>query len=244
VDDPLLRPLPARPVAQRVRDWLVWFGIARLVVVGLSIAAVGAGGYWLLRAPAVPVESSLPRASDTSTTVAGVATTVLVVDSTDAVSTTLALTSMVVHVAGHVLVPGVYTLPPGARVVDAVQMAGGVSPTAQPDAINLAQPLHDGDRVYVPGVDDPSVVAPGVSPAQGGTPDAGSVSSGAPPGPIDLNSATAEQLDTLPGVGPSTAAAIVAHREQNGPFATVDDLDSVTGIGPTKLEALRPLVTV
>ncbi|MCU1362099.1 MAG: comEA [Ilumatobacteraceae bacterium] len=249
MDDPLVRPLPARPLAGRARDWLVWFGIGRVVVVALSVVAVGAGGFWLLRPPPTPVESSLPRATPASSTadslpMAPTASTV-VVDESSTTSTTVAL-PIVVHVAGHVVAPGVYTLVPGARVVDAVHMAGGATSSAQPDAINLAQPLHDGDRVYVPGVDDASGVPAGVTSSLG-TATVGATGSGAdavPVGPVDLNSATVEQLDALPGVGPSTAAAIVAHREANGPFASVDDLDSVRGIGPTKLDALRGLVTV
>lgn len=237
--------MPARPLSQRVRDWLVWFGIGRLVVVALSVVAVGAGGYWLLRPPPTPVESSLPRASagssstDVSLPVAQPGTSVEV----DVPSTSTAVVPpIVVHVAGHVLAPGVYTVPPGARVVDAVRAAGGADASAQPDAINLAQPLHDGDRVYVPGADDSSGVPAGVTPAAGAAVVPGGTE--APAGPLDLNTATEQQLDALPGVGPSTAAAIVAHRQANGPFASVDDLDAVRGIGPTKLEALRGLVTV
>ncbi|MEY4174789.1 MAG: hypothetical protein RI900_1954, partial [Actinomycetota bacterium] len=98
-----------------------------------------------------------------------------------------------------------------------------------PDAINLAARLLDGQRVYVPRVGE--AVPPGAGPE-------------APSGPLDLNSATEEQLDDLPGVGPATAAAIVAHRDSNGPFGSVDDLGEVRGIGPAKLDALRGLVTV
>jgi competence protein ComEA len=129
-------------------------------------------------------------------------------------------------------------------VFDAVQQAGGSTASAQPDAINLAQRLGDGDRVYVPGVDDSSGVPAGVTPASAVAGATGAATPPVPSGPVDLNSATVEQLDDLPGVGPSTAAAIVAHRESNGPFASVDGLDAVRGIGPSKLEALRDLVTV
>ena len=210
--------------------------------------AVGAGGYWLLRAPPTPVESSLPRAGDTAaasgsslpfTSTSGAAVTA----ATAAPTTQLTATPIVVHVAGCVVVPGVYTLPPGARVVDAIALAGGATAEAAPDAINQAQPLRDGDRVYVPGIDDDSGVPAGVTSSATVTV-GGAGEAAAPVGPVDLNVATVDQLDALPGVGPSTAAAIVAHREANGPFSSVEGLDAVRGIGPTKLESLRGLVTV
>jgi competence protein ComEA len=234
--DPPARPTPDRPLAQRAREWLVWFGVVRLIVVAGAVVAVGAGGYWLLRAPRVPVESSLPRAT---TTAVDATTTVPASPATPAASTSAAPSELVVHVAGHVVAPGVYTVRAGSRVVDAVAAAGGASGDAATDSINLAELLRDGDRVYVPGIDDAAVVPAGVTPAA-------PVSSGGatPSGPLDLNTATAEQLDALPGVGPSTAAAIVAYRAANGPFSSVDGLDQVRGIGPSKLAALRDLVTV
>lgn len=247
-NDPFVRPLPARALGQRARDWVVWFGLARFVVVSLSVMAVGAGGFWLLRTPPTPIESSLPRASDTTSL--AVASATLPVDpslttaTTSSTSTTTPAVDIVVHVAGHVALAGVYTLPAGARVVDAVNEAGGATASAQPDAINLAQPLRDGDRVYVPGVDDATGVPAGVTSSAAAAGATSAATAAEPSGPVDLNSATVEQFDGLPGVGPSTAAAIVAHRDQNGPFASVDDLDAVRGIGPSKLEALRDLVTV
>lgn len=143
-----------------------------------------------------------------------------------------------VHVAGSVALPGVYQLPAGARVIDAVAIAGGAGADAQAEALNLAAPLHDGDRVYVPSLVDEVAIPVGVTSATA------AAGGGAPAGPVDLNRATADELDSLPGVGPSTAAAIIAHRDQHGPFASIDALADVRGIGPTKLESLRGLVTV
>jgi competence protein ComEA len=241
-------PLPGRPPASspwtdRLRVWVEWFGAGRLVLTAVSVVAVVAGGYWLVRPAAEPIESSLPRASDTV-----LASTDSLVDSAGdsgldsaaaAATDTSAPARLVVHVAGQVAAPGVYQLQAGARVIDAVTAAGGVTAEARADAINLAAPLHDGDRVYVPSAAESPTVAPGVSRAVDVA-----ASPAAAAGPINLNTASAEQLDELPGVGPSTAAAIVAHRESNGPFVTVDGLDDVRGIGTAKLESLRPLVTV
>ena len=229
------RPLPPRSLTERVGGWVHWIGPGRLVASSVVVLAVLAGGYWLVRPPAATTESKLPYAAPRTTAAATVAAPAgSVGSSAEPASTNL----LVVHVAGGVLHPGVYSLVEGARVVDAVQAAGGFAPGALPDAVNLAARLVDGQRVYVPIAGQPV-------PVVAGDPGAGSGSgSGAASGPVNLNTATADELDTLPGVGPATAAAIIAHREQHGPFASVDDLGDVRGIGPTKLEALRGLVTV
>lgn len=140
----------------------------------------------------------------------------------------------VVYVTGAVRRPGVYRLRAGARVQDAVRRAGGVASGADASAVNLAAKVADGQQILVPREVPRGAVA-GVA----GTP-AGSAAPAS--GPISLNSATAEQLDTLDGVGPATAAKIIAWRTANGGFASVDDLAQVPGIGPKKLEALRPQV--
>lgn len=150
---------------------------------------------------------------------------------------------LVVHVTGAVAQPGVYHLDPGARVNDAVDRAGGAAADADLTRVNLAAPLADGGRVYVPRRGEaapPDVVDGGVSPGDGPPSGPGSTR----PARVNINRAGAEELDGLPGIGPSTAAAIVAHRQQRGPFRRVDDLSQVRGIGPAKLEQLRPLVTV
>lgn len=141
---------------------------------------------------------------------------------------------VVVHVAGAVARPGLYRLPEGSRVDDAVLLAGGAKPKAALDLVNLAAPVVDGQQVIVP-----------LQGAGGGTaaPSAGTTGEGDAPGAkVRLNSATLEQLDELPGVGPVTAQQILDYREANGAFRSVDELDAVPGIGPARLEQLRPLV--
>ncbi|MEX2210492.1 MAG: ComEA family DNA-binding protein [Gaiellaceae bacterium] len=134
---------------------------------------------------------------------------------------------VVVHVTGAVRQPGLYALDDGSRVADAVARAGG--PTAKADlaAVNLAAPLVDGTQVLVP---------------RRGAGARAAGAAGAAAGPLRLNTATVEQLDALPGIGPVTAERIVEYREQNGPFRSVDDLDAVAGIGPSRLDQLRDLV--
>jgi competence protein ComEA len=132
-----------------------------------------------------------------------------------------------------VVTPGVYELGAGSRVRDAVAAAGGPTPLADANALNLAAIVADASRVYVP------VVGESVPPVEA----LPATVDDQPTGPVDVNRATVDELDELPGVGPATAAAIVTERERNGPFASVDDLDRVPGIGPAKLEGLRDLVT-
>ncbi len=147
-----------------------------------------------------------------------------------------------IHVAGAVSLPGVHRLPDGARVADAVDAAGGLAPDADPSQLNLAERLVDGARLHVARQGELNA-PPAVSGAGSGGGGPGSGGSG-PDQPVDLNRADEDQLDELPGIGPATAAAIVAHRSANGPFTSVEALAEVRGIGPAKLEALRPLVRV
>jgi competence protein ComEA len=139
-----------------------------------------------------------------------------------------------VHVAGAVRNPGVYRLPAGARVQEAVERAGGARRNGDVNAINLAAKVADGQQVVVPRRAAGGAAAAPAS-ATGG---AGS----APGAPVNLNSATLEQLDTLDGVGPATAQKIIDWRTQNGGFRSVDDLGQVPGIGPKRMEALRDKV--
>jgi competence protein ComEA len=133
-----------------------------------------------------------------------------------------------VDVVGAVRRPGLYRVADGARVADALARAGGPSAKAQLELVNLAARVADGEQVVVP--------------RRGAAVAASSEGGGAPSGPVHLNSATVEQLDELPGVGPVTAQKIVAYREAHGGFASVDELDAVSGIGPARLADLRELV--
>ena len=145
--------------------------------------------------------------------------------------------SVLVHVTGDVRRPGLVGLPAGSRVDDAVQAAGGLRKHGSVGSTNLARLLVDGERIEVGGDDTSSS---GLKAASSGAAGA----SGASAGPIDLNTATTEQLDSLPGIGPVTAAKILSWREANGRFTVVDELAEVPGIGPKTLAELRPHVRV
>ncbi|HZC51969.1 MAG TPA: ComEA family DNA-binding protein [Mycobacterium sp.] len=157
----------------------------------------------------------------------------------------------VVSVVGLVHTPGLVTLAPGARIADALQAAGGAVDGADTIGLNMARPVGDGEQIVVglaPISGRPTAL--GSSVASGSAPMPGTpapVSGSAKPKPgqaLDLNTASVEQLDALPGVGPVTAAAIVAWRQANGKFTSVDQLADVDGIGPARLEKLRALVRV
>ena len=151
----------------------------------------------------------------------------------------MAAAEVVVQVAGAINQPGVYHLADGSRVTDLITAAGGPAADADLQAMALAARLVDGQRVQVPHQGE---VLP--STATGAAPAAAAGSGVTPAAPIDLNTATEADLDALPGVGPTTARAIVAYREAHGLFHQVDDLTDVQGIGPARLDALRELVKV
>ena len=153
---------------------------------------------------------------------------------------------IVVYVCGAVRRAGVYHLAPGARVADLLAAAGGAGPKAELQAVNLAAKLLDGQQVVVParGAVAGAAVAAAAGAATDTTGGAGAAATGAPAAPVDLNTATAEQLDALPGVGPATAQKIIDYRTANGGFKSVDDLKNVSGIGDAKFATLQPLVTV
>jgi competence protein ComEA len=142
--------------------------------------------------------------------------------------TSTAQAALVVHVVGAVRRPGLYRLPAGSRVADAVTRAGGATRRADTSLVNLAAPLADGVQIAVPRRGSASAAGAGGA-------------AGAAAGPVHLNSATLEELDTLPGVGPVTAQKIVDYRQQHGPFTALEDLDAIPGIGPARIEQLRGL---
>jgi competence protein ComEA len=145
---------------------------------------------------------------------------------------------LVVYVVGAVRRPGLYRVASGSRVADAVERAGGLTRRADPAGVNLAAPVVDGEQLVVP-----ARLPRAVAVAQGApVPGEGAGSGSAPGGPVQLSVATAEQLDSLPGIGPVTAAKIVAYRTEHGAFRSVDELDEVPGIGPSRVEQLRGLV--
>ena len=152
---------------------------------------------------------------------------------------------VVVHVAGAVAKPGVIRLQQGSRINDAIAAAGGATPDADVNRLNLALVVEDGQKIHVPQQGDPAAADPS---GAGASAAGGSGSSGGPAGAaggkINLNTADASELDTLPKVGPVLAQRIVDWRKEHGAFKTVEELDAVDGVGPKMLEALLPLVTV
>lgn len=139
-----------------------------------------------------------------------------------------------VHVSGAVISADVYDLPPDSIVRDAIDAAGGANSEADLENINLAKVLNDGDQVYVPRIGEaPTPAPPG---AEGEAP--------AATGPVNLNTGTQADLETLPGIGPAIAGRIIEYREANGPFATIEDIQNVSGIGPATFENIKDFITV
>jgi competence protein ComEA len=216
--------LPPQGRGARVRAVLAGAGRQRVAVALLALAALlGAGVVWARatprlagQGPVAPADQTLPRAAP------------------DSPSATGPRDRVAVHVAGRVRRPGLVRLPAGSRVHDAIRAAGGVTSGADLDAVNLARKLTDGEQVRIPGPGGPAPpLPPDAAPTQGVTPSA----------PLDLNTATLEQLDALPGVGEVTAGRILAYRSAH-PFTTVDQLLEVPGIGQRRFDQLKDLVTV
>jgi competence protein ComEA len=157
-----------------------------------------------------------------------------------------AAATITVYVCGAVARPGVYDLPLGSRVADLVKAAGGAAAKAELSAVNLAAKLADGQQIVVPRKIAVAGAATGASasaPTGAAAPASGTVA-GAPQAPVNLNTATLEELDALPGVGPATAQKIIDYRTQNGGFKSIDDLKNVSGIGDVKFAALKDAVTL
>jgi competence protein ComEA len=232
-------PSPELPRPEPPRTWREQLaGLAesldvtagRLVAGAIALACAGFIGWRLLAPSPPPPEMTLPFAE---APVGEPAEPMATVAADGGAAPSPVVEEVVVHVAGAVASPGVQRLAPGSRVIDAVEAAGGPLPDADLARVNLAAPLADGQQVYVPlpGEEPPVVAGPGGGGTAGG-------------GLVNVNTATGPELETLPGVGPSTAAAIIAHRDANGPFTSVDQLIDVRGIGEAKLAALRDLVSV
>jgi len=206
--------------------------VAAVVIGALGVAGAAIGGWWALRAPASPDPAEiLPRAGSVEIPV-------------PAQSSVRDRGLIVVDVVGAVARPGLHELPASSRVADAVAAAGGLTAEADRMRLNLAEPLIDGSRLWVPALGEstgPEIVPITSGPGDGGRLGANAGAGGAP---LNINTASAAALEELPGIGPALAAAIVEHRQRSGPFATVDELIEVSGIGPVKLEQIRPLATV
>jgi competence protein ComEA len=254
--EPVAPGLSAR-IRERLAGGLV-FGRSQLVVV-LAILVLGFGlaGWSVLRArpvalaprptasPSGAARTTMPPASATPS---GPAPTAAPEPEPSGSATPM----LEVHVLGAVRHPGVVTLPPGARVQDALDKAGGTKKSAELGDLNLAQPLADGQQIFIARHDghsevrDPVSVPPGNTAGDGSSmPPSGSPGSSGPPGQIvNLNTATVDQLDQLPGVGPVTAQKIIDWRTSHGGFTATAELQEVDGIGPKTYADLASLVTV
>ncbi len=222
--DALARPpAPAArvPLSERVQLWRSDPRVAAAVVAVVLLAALAV---WIRSTAA----GSAPPAPSSITAATGAPS-----------APTTAKAGPMVHVVGAVRASGVVELSPGARVRDAVAAAGGAADDADLERLNLAAPVTDGQRIAVPRVGDPAPAAAAGDPSA-----AGSGSNGAPAGPLDLNAASATDLETLPGIGPTLADAIVREREKLGGFKSVEDLKQVRGIGEARFADIRDLVTV
>lgn len=210
-----------------LRGWMqrqaVWLDASRSETVGLAILLAGA-----VVASVVLWWTGAPRGAEPPRAEAPVAVQPAPVE------------PLHVHVAGEVARPGVVRLAPGARVADALRSVGGPTPMAALDGLNLARELSDGEQILVP-----SRAGPAAQGAAGADADVGA-GSGAwrPDGKLDLNRATASDLEELPGIGPVLAARIIDHREAHGPFAEIGDLRAVSGIGERTFQSLVELITV
>ncbi|WDV33116.1 ComEA family DNA-binding protein [Streptomyces sp. AD16] len=208
-----------------------WRSVAALAVVVLVAVVWAAQHFWTGRPEPVRVPEAVAQgASEGPGAVGGPAATGLPPTPAGAPPSASA-GPLVVDVSGKVARPGVHRLPAGSRVEDALEAAGGVRPGTDTSGLNRARLLADGEQVAV-----------GVDPAPGAGPGPGAPGQGAAAGPLSLGTATAEQLETLPGVGPVLAAAIIAYRTENGGFRSVDQLRDVRGIGDRRFEDLRGLV--
>jgi competence protein ComEA len=236
---------------EKCSHFLKWYGPARAFATAGSVAVVCVGAWWLLRAPAPPLENSIPLVSIASASDSSSSSVVGAIPST----TLVGVREVVVHVAGAVNTPGVYRLKPTARVIDAVNAAGGVTASADTAAVNLALPLLDAEQVYIPTRSSKkphtTVAVQRKLPTTPSSPSStvaaaivGATESSVKSALVNINTATALELEALPSVGPSTAQAIVSFRTKNGPFGKAEDLLKVPGIGDGKLAAMKPFIAL
>ena len=236
---------------EKCSHFLKWYGPARAFATAGSVAVVCVGAWWLLRAPAPPLENSIPLVSIASASDSSSSSVVGAIPST----TLVGVREVVVHVAGAVNTPGVYRLKPTARVIDAVNAAGGVTVSADTAAVNLALPLLDAEQVYIPtrsskkphttvAVQRKLPTTPSAPSSTVAAAIVGATESSVKSALVNINTATALELEALPSVGPSTAKAIVSFRAKNGPFGKAEDLLKVPGIGDGKLAAMKPFVAL
>jgi len=205
--------------------------VAVLAALGLAVAC-----WWLLRAQPEPVQLEATSAGGLATPVGVTSAGASGGATGGATSDAGAAQEVVVDVAGRVRRPGIVVLEPGARVVDAIEAAGGLRRGARPTGLNLARVLADGEQVLVGVPPAAGATRPGQPAAPGGAAGTG--------GTLNLNTATSDQLQELPGIGPVTAEAILAFRADHGPFTSVEELLDVTGIGDATLAEIAPHVTV
>lgn len=216
-------------LADRVPGALLGPGPVAVVAVLLA-AGLGLVAWLALRSQPEELPMAVPVAG-------GLATPVAVPGTSTGASAAAVPDEIVVHVAGRVRRPGIVVLEPGARVVDAVEAAGGLRRGVDVAGVNLARALVDGEQIVV-GAASGTAASPAGAVAATGSTDAAST------GKVNLNTASAAQLEELPGVGPVTAAAIIAFREEHGPFSSVDQLLDVSGIGEATLAEIAPAATV
>lgn len=224
---------PLTPLADR---WRSLRSDPRAGAVALLAVALAAGAFWFRTGVEGPESAGGAAGGGGSVTTVPVA-------ATDTTTTTTAPAAVVIHVAGAVVRPGVVSLPSGARVVDAIDAAGGAVPEADLDRLNLAALLADGQRVLVARVGDPPTLADASAGVTGGDPSAPGAAPGST-GLVNLNTATQAELEALPGIGPTLAQSIVAERDRRGGFTSVGQLRQVRGIGDKRFADLRDLVTV
>jgi competence protein ComEA len=238
----------------RVLLWCRFVGWHRLVGAGIAVCVLGGVGLWLFLPSPTPVDPLIPRSVPSGAPVA---------------APTGAPVTVRVHVTGAVRKPGVYELSSTDRVIDAVRAAGGATEGADLEAINLAQTLLDTEQILVPRRKASTPArkpAPRLRPSPVMRPPATSATVATSPLPlplpsstslpaaaetaapprekVNINTATLAQLDTLPGVGPTTARAILDYRRTKGPFRRIEDLMNVPGIGPTRFARVKTLITV